>query len=49
MGTSQDYPTSGFAENTITPGLHNFAQNIRITYENDTPWGQIKITRDWDS
>jgi hypothetical protein len=27
MGTDQDYPTSGFAENNVTPDLDIFNQN----------------------
>ena len=49
MGTYQDYSKSGFTENTITLGLNMFTQNIRITYENDIPCGQIKITQNLDS
>ena len=49
MGANQDDPKSGFAENTITLGLTIFTQNIRITYGNNIPWGQIKITQNLDS
>ena len=44
-GASQDYLKTGFAENMNTLGLNIYTQNMRITYENDFPWGQIKITR----
>ena len=49
MGTNQDYSKTGFAENTNTLGLNICTQNMRITYENDFPWGQIKITQILDS
>ena len=49
MWANQNYPTSGSAENKITLGLHNFTQNILITYVNDIPWGQIAITPNMDS
>ena len=49
MGTNQDYSKTGFAENTNTLGLSICTQNMRITYENDFPWGQIKITQILDS
>ena len=49
MRTNQDYSKSGSAENTITLGLNICAQNMRITYENDIPWGQTKITQNLDS
>jgi hypothetical protein len=49
MGANQDYSKSGFAENTITLGVNICTQNIRITYENDIPWGQIKLTQNLDS
>ena len=42
-GTRRDYSKSRFAENKITWGLIIFTQNMNITYENDIPWGQIKI------
>ena len=44
QGPDQDYRNSELAENTITLGLNTCGQNIRITYENDIPAGQIKIT-----
>ena len=49
IGTNQDYSKTGFAENTNTLGLSICTQNMRITYENDFPWGQIKITQILDS
>ena len=47
MRTSQDYSKSGSAENTITLGLNICAQNIRITYENNIPWGNSRLPNIW--
>ena len=48
-GATQDYPTSGFAENAITQGLNIFTQHIMVTYESDITRGQTKITEILDS
>ena len=45
MKTNQDYSRLGFLENTSTLGLGVCAQNMRITFGNNIPWGQIKITQ----
>jgi hypothetical protein len=26
-----------------------FTENMKVTYENDTPWGQVEITQNLDS
>ena len=50
MWTDQDYAKSGFALNNITLGLNICTLNIKVTYENDIPLGQmIKITQNLDS
>jgi hypothetical protein len=49
MGAGQDYSKSGIAENKITLGLNVCTHNIRVPYENDTPWGQTEITQHLDS
>ena len=49
MTADQDYSKSGFAENTITLGVNMCTHNIKITYENDIPCGQIRITQNLDS
>jgi hypothetical protein len=49
MGTDQDYPTSGFAENKITLGHKVYTHNIKMPCGNCIPWGQIKITQNLDS
>ena len=48
-GATQDYPTSGFAENVITQGFNIFTQHIMVTYESDITRGQTKITEILDS
>ena len=47
MLSNQNYPTSGFAENNITLGLHVCTQNILITYENDIPWDKSQLFKIW--
>ena len=58
MGTNHDYSKSGIAENAITMGVNICTHHIRVTYENDIPRGEIKITQNlvwleirlhWDS
>ena len=47
MGTSRDYTKSGFTHNKITLGLNICTQNMKITYENDIPWGRSRLPNIW--
>jgi hypothetical protein len=50
MWTDQNYAKSGFALKNITLGLNICTLNIKITYENDIPLGQMmKIVQNLDS
>ena len=45
--SNQDYSKSGFARKHITPGPNILIQNIKVTYDNDIPWGGSRLLKIW--